>query len=117
MQRGTLQLQVFQQLQGNLQSRRLKRLEHQAGDQRIERVAAQRLAGGSAVVHRQSRAGIAQKASAIGILRHLVAWIRQESNKIRHLWRLTDSEVSSLLSELAYPRNKVAPALTRVTMA
>src|SRR3954447_21744691 len=23
--------------------------------------------------------------------RHLVAWIRQESSKIRHLWRLTDA--------------------------
>src|SRR4051812_22461177 len=40
--------------------------------------------------------------------RHLVAWIRQESSKIRHLWRLTDSEVSSLFSGLAYPCNKVA---------
>src|SRR3954449_11232677 len=32
--------------------------------------------------------------------RHLVAWIWQECSKIRHLWRLTDSEVSS---RLAYP--------------
>src|SRR3954453_8917903 len=32
-----------------------------------------------------------------------VAWIRQESSKIRHLWRLTDSEASSLFSRLAYP--------------
>src|SRR3954467_4642224 len=39
---------------------------------------------------------------------HLVAWIRQESSKIRHLWRLTDSEVSSLFSGLAYSCNKVA---------
>src|SRR3954465_2582919 len=40
--------------------------------------------------------------------RHLVAWIRQESSRIRHLWRLTDSEVSSLFSGLAYPCNKVS---------
>src|SRR3954451_5380319 len=40
---------------------------------------------------------------------HLVAWIRQESSRIRHLWRLTDSEVSSLFSGLAYPCNKVPP--------
>src|SRR5215217_4998703 len=40
-------------------------------------------------------------------LRHLVAWIRQESSRIRHLWKLTDSEVSSLFSGLAYPCNKV----------
>src|SRR5215218_4210507 len=36
-----------------------------------------------------------------------VAWIRQESSRIRHLWRLTASEVSSLFSGLAYPCNKV----------
>ena len=42
-----------------------------------------------------------------GTLSHLVAWIRQESSKIRYLWRLTDSEVSSLFNELAYPCNKV----------
>src|SRR4051812_41337289 len=40
-------------------------------------------------------------------LRHFVAWIRQESSRIRYLWRLTDSEVSSLFSGLAYPCNKV----------
>src|SRR5215204_2521393 len=40
-----------------------------------------------------------------------VAWIRQESSRIRHLWRLTDSEVSSLFSGSAYPCNKVAPQL------
>ena len=34
-----------------------------------------------------------------------VAWIRQESSRIRHLWRLTDSE--SIFSGLAYPCNKV----------
>src|SRR3954452_9252689 len=39
--------------------------------------------------------------------RHLVAWIRQESSGIRHLWRSTDSEVSSLFSGLAYSCNKV----------
>src|SRR3954454_10986141 len=39
---------------------------------------------------------------------HLVAWIRQESSRIKHLWRLTDSEISSLFSGLAYPCNKVA---------
>src|SRR4051794_33385397 len=39
--------------------------------------------------------------------RHLVARIRQESSRIRHLWRLTDSEVSSLFSGLAYPCSKV----------
>src|SRR3954463_5000440 len=39
---------------------------------------------------------------------HLVAWIRQESSRIRHLWRLTDSEVPSLFRGLAYPCNKVA---------
>src|SRR3954470_7972162 len=39
--------------------------------------------------------------------RHLVAWIWQESSRIKHLWRLTDSEVSSLFSGLAYPCNKV----------
>src|SRR4051812_17804415 len=39
--------------------------------------------------------------------RHLVAWIQQESSRIKHLWRLTDSEVSSLLNGLAYPCNKV----------
>src|SRR3954466_1094570 len=44
--------------------------------------------------------------------KHLVAWIRQESSKIRHLWRLTDSEVSSLFSGLAYPCNKVTPCRT-----
>src|SRR3954470_21814635 len=33
--------------------------------------------------------------------RHLVAWIRQESSGIRHLWRSTDSEVSSLFSGLS----------------
>src|SRR3954471_1920067 len=37
-----------------------------------------------------------------------VAWIRQESSRIRHLWRLADSEVSSLFNGLAYPCNKVA---------
>src|SRR5215217_7225956 len=41
------------------------------------------------------------------VQKHLVAWIRQESSRIRHLWRLTDSEVSSLFSGLAYPCNKV----------
>ena len=40
---------------------------------------------------------------------HLVAWIRQESNRIRHLGRLTDSEILSLFSGLAYPCNKVTP--------
>src|SRR3954451_6996720 len=39
--------------------------------------------------------------------KHLVAWIRQESSGITHLWRLTDSEVSSLFSGLSYPCNKV----------
>src|SRR3982751_3959322 len=29
----------------------------------------------------------------VPVRRHLVAWIRQESNRIRHLWRLTDSEI------------------------
>src|SRR4051794_19525035 len=29
---------------------------------------------------------------------HLVAWIWQESSKIRYLWRLTDSEISSFFS-------------------
>src|SRR5215213_6165898 len=43
-----------------------------------------------------------------GLGNHLVAWIRQESRRIRHLWRLTDSEVSSLFSGLAHPCNKVA---------
>src|SRR5215213_1841174 len=38
-----------------------------------------------------------------------VAWIRQESSRINHLWRLTDSEVSSLFSGLAYPCNKMPP--------
>ena len=38
----------------------------------------------------------------------LVAWIRQESSRIRHLWRLRDSEVLSLFSGLAYPCNMVA---------
>src|SRR3954451_11634176 len=42
---------------------------------------------------------------------HLVAWIRQESSRIRYLWRLTDSEVSSLFSELAYPCNKVSDSV------
>jgi DNA invertase Pin-like site-specific DNA recombinase len=42
-----------------------------------------------------------------GVGFHLVAWIRQESSKIRYLWRLTDSEVSSSFSGLAYPCNKV----------
>src|SRR3954469_2607241 len=42
-----------------------------------------------------------------GAWRHLVAWIRQESSKIRHLWRLTDSEIASPFSGLAYPCNKV----------
>ena len=46
--------------------------------------------------------------SAIHILLHgLVAWTRQEFSRIRHLWRLTDSEVLSLFRELAYPCNKV----------
>src|SRR3954470_15787960 len=31
-------------------------------------------------------------------LHHLVAWIRQESSRIRHLWRLADSEILSLFS-------------------
>src|SRR5215218_5256307 len=39
--------------------------------------------------------------------RHLVAWIQQGSSRIRHLWTLTDSVVSSLFSGLAYPCNKV----------
>src|SRR3954466_11845073 len=46
--------------------------------------------------------------SSAGHTSHLVAWIRQESSKIRYLWRLTDSEVSSLFGGLAYPCNKVA---------
>ena len=41
---------------------------------------------------------------------HLVAWIRQESNRIKRLWRLTDSEILSLFSGLAYPCNKVTGA-------
>jgi hypothetical protein len=40
-------------------------------------------------------------------MRHLVAWIRQKSNRIRHFRRLTDSEVSSFFSGLGYPCNKV----------
>src|SRR3954471_19426237 len=44
-------------------------------------------------------------------IRHLVAWIRLESSRIRHLWRLTDSEVPSLFRGLAYPCNKVAENL------
>src|SRR5215212_5899605 len=44
----------------------------------------------------------------VAVGKHLVAWIRQESSKIRYLWRLTDSEVSSFFSRLAYPCNKVA---------
>jgi hypothetical protein len=59
MQRCTLQLQVFQQLQVDLQSRWLERLEHQAGNERVEGAAAQRLAGGRPIVHRPPRAGIA----------------------------------------------------------
>jgi hypothetical protein len=47
-----------------------------------------------------------------GVGFHLVAWIRQESSKIRYLWRLTDSEVSSSFSGLAYPCNKVAARRT-----
>ena len=50
--------------------------------------------------------GFADKSSAPG---HLVAWIRQESSRIRHLWRLIDSEILSLFSCLAYPCNKVTP--------
>src|SRR5215213_8470769 len=46
----------------------------------------------------------------VPVEKHLVAWIRQESSRIRHLWKLTDSEVSSLFSGLAYPCNKVAPS-------
>src|SRR4051812_26569490 len=38
---------------------------------------------------------------------HLVAWIRQESSRISHLWRLADSEILSVFSGLAYPCNKV----------
>jgi hypothetical protein len=44
---------------------------------------------------------------------HLVARIWQESSRIKHLWRLTDSEISSLFSELAYPCNKVTARRTR----
>src|SRR3954465_4502330 len=40
---------------------------------------------------------------------HLVAWIWQESSRIRHLWRLTDSEVSSLFNGSAYPCNICGP--------
>jgi hypothetical protein len=42
--------------------------------------------------------------------RHLVAWIWQESSRIKYLWRLTDSKISSLFSGLAYSYNKVARA-------
>ena len=44
----------------------------------------------------------------IAVVGHLVAWIRQEFSRIRHLWRLIDSEILSLFSGLAYPCNKVA---------
>src|ERR1700712_1115593 len=50
-----------------------------------------------------------RQSSAVGARRDLVAWIRQEPSKTRHLWRLTNSEICCLFKGLAYPCNKVAP--------
>src|SRR4051794_7194958 len=64
-------------------------------------------------IGRDASVPVGELRSSAGHTSHLVAWIRQESSRIRYLWRLTASEVSSLFSGLAYPGNKVTNCNTK----
>ena len=59
----------------------------------------------------------ARQIAALGCVGHLVAWIRQEPSRIRHLRRLANSKLSSVFSGLVYPCNKVGGGPIRIGRA